>query len=118
MTETKPDPLDYLANSNTGVSAANFKNGYISNYKYKCRADGCRRDFRRLIDREEHVRLAHPEMNNPESSLVDRHIGIPCGNCELSLGYVRFFSDELSTDRSYWKKYKINPKMTTTFPFL
>jgi len=55
-----------------------------ANYKYKCYAEGCHRDFKLLVNRTEHIQMAHPEMNNHESSLVNRHIEIPCENCELS----------------------------------
>ena len=65
-----------------------------ANFKYKCRVVGCLMEFKLLMNRTEHVRLAHPEMYNHESSLRDRqddrltrHVEIPCENCELSLGF-------------------------------
>ena len=50
-------------------------------------------EFKLLMNRTEHVRLAHPELFNHEPSLGDRHdnlarhVEIPCENCELSLGF-------------------------------
>ena len=62
-----------------------------SNYKYKCEAVGCNLEFKLLIDRTEHVRLAHLDSHqsavNSQSSYIDRHIEIPCENCGLRHGY-------------------------------
>ena len=78
--KAKSGSVYHASHSKTGGSTIYFK---YNNYKYKCTSEGCKRDFKTLIDRAEHIRLTHPEMNNHELSLVDRHIEIPCENCEL-----------------------------------